>query len=311
MRVICLRRRPGQGACAISMVSIIILAAVSYGAIVSAAYVFQRHLLYFPTRSTLRPAEWDAADLKTVTLETADGLRLTAWYHPPQPLTGSEPHRGIVFTYFHGNASHIGRSATKLRPLLAAGHGLLLVEYRGYAGNPGRPSEAGLYADGHAALRFLAQAGIDRNRIVLYGESLGSGVAAHLAAEVPDIGAVVLEAPFTSIPDAAAHHYFWLPVHALAHESYQNIDKIPRITAPLLILHGERDGVVPVRHGHRLYEAATEPKRLVLVAEGRHSDLHAYGGLDHILAFVRTYLPENYMARGLPKPSVGTQVTDD
>lgn len=262
------------------MVSILILGALGYGTLVGAAYVFQRNLLYFPQRTAPQPNDWGAADMQVVALHTADGLTLRAWYRAPANRDS------FVFTHFHGNASHIGSSAWKLCPLMTAGHGLLLPEYRGYSGNPGRPSEEGLYADGRAALAFLAHSGITARRIVLYGESLGTGVVVQLATETEDLAAIILEAPFTSVPDAGARHYFWLPVHALSQDRYENLKKMDQVTAPLLILHGERDRIVPAAHGRRLHQAAGAPKRLVLLPDARHNDLHLHGNLVHILRFV-------------------------
>jgi len=276
-----LGRLPVKKRCVKSMLSIIMITAVGYGVVVASAYLLQRHLLYFPTRTTPTPDAWDAEDMQVVAFGTADGVRLSAWYRPP------EQEHGAVVVYFHGNASHIGSQAFKARPLIAAGHGVLLVEYRGYAGNPGQPTEAGLYHDGRAALSYLREIGIRDKQMILYGESLGSGIAVQLASEFATLGGLILEAPFTSIPDAAARHYFWLPVYSLTQDRYESLKKIGAVRAPLLILHGERDGVVPLTHGRHLYQAAQEPKDLVVFPRGRHSDLHEHGSLDHILAFIR------------------------
>jgi len=253
------------------MINVVIFAALLYGGLTGVLYLAQRHIMYYPDTATPRPERYGLADMRAVTLETGDGLSLLAWYR-----RAGEGRPSLV--YFTGNAGHIGDRAFKVRPYLDAGLGVLLVGYRGYGGNPGRPTERGLYADGRAALAFLEGEGVAPARIVLYGESLGSGVAVELAAEravSAPLGALVLEAPFTSIADAAATHYPVFPVRWLVKDRFDNKAKIARIEAPLLIVHGENDRVVPLRLGKELFAAAAEPK------EGRwfkglgHNDLYS------------------------------------
>ena len=174
-------------------------------------------------------------------MTTADGLSLFSWYLPPR---AGRP----VIAHFHGNGGHIGYRAERLRRFAGEGYGVLLAEYRGYAGNPGTPCEAGLYADAEAALAFLVAQKIAPSQLVLWGELLGSGVAIYLAAQRPVAG-VILEAPFTSVAAAAQHHYAFLPAVALVRDRFDSLSRIGRIGAPLLVMHGERDMIVPVRHG--------------------------------------------------------------
>ncbi|MGF1640179.1 MAG: alpha/beta hydrolase, partial [Rhodospirillales bacterium] len=172
-------------------VAIVGLVAAGYVVVVGAMFAFQRSMLYLPSTTTPLPATSGVPEMRPVGLVTADGLDLVAWYRP-----AAEGHPTIV--YFHGNGGHIGHRGSKVRPYLDAGYGLLLVSYRGYGGNPGRPSEEGLYRDGRAALAFLGTHGVPPARTVLYGESLGTGVAVHIAAEraraMQPVGALVLEA---------------------------------------------------------------------------------------------------------------------
>jgi uncharacterized protein len=168
-----------------------------------------------------------------------------------------------------------------------AGLGVLLLEYRGYGGNPGAPSETGLYTDAAAALDFLLQhKGVPVNRLVIYGESLGSGVAVHMAAG-REIGALILEAPFTRLADAASYHYPYVPVSVLLRDRFDSLSAIGRIRAPILILHGKRDRVVPVRFGHALLAAAPEPKEGWFSPEASHEDLARHGALDAVFDFIR------------------------
>ncbi|MCZ6744957.1 MAG: alpha/beta hydrolase [Alphaproteobacteria bacterium] len=253
---------------------------ITYGALVGALSVFQRHLMYFPATDKPSPADFGVPEMDEVSLKTKDGLDLLAWYRAPQ--SDALP----VILYFHGNAGHIGYRAGKVRPYIDAGFGVLLVSYRGYAGNPGRPTEEGLYQDGRAAVAFVAGKGIPARRTVFYGESLGSGVAVQLATEGTP-GAVVLEAPFTSTADIAAKHYPFVPVRYLVWDRFDSMDKIAGVQAPLLFLHGERDRIVPVRYGRKLFEAASEPKSARYFAEAGHNDLYTHGAAGEVIDFLR------------------------
>jgi fermentation-respiration switch protein FrsA (DUF1100 family) len=165
------------------------------------------------------------------------------------------------------------------------GLGVLLLEYRGYGGNPGAPTEAGLYADADAALDFLSQDGIPASRLVIYGESLGSGVAVHMAAE-RELAALILEAPFTRLADAASYHYSFVPVSVLLRDRFDSLSAIGKIRAPILILHGERDRVIPVRFGRALLAAAPEPKEGWFSPDAGHEDLARFGALDAVFDFI-------------------------
>ncbi len=253
-------------------------ALTAYGGIVGGLFVFQRRLLYHP--DTTPPALADLAGLGVcaVKLTTADGLALSSWYLPPR---SGRP----VIAYFHGNGGHIGYRSDRLHRFAPEGYGVLMAEYRGYGGNPGEPCETGLFADGEAALTFLAAAGVGPDRIVLWGESLGTGVAVHLAAGHPVAG-LILEAPFTSVAAAAQRHYPYVPAVLLVRDRFDSLSRIERVAAPLLVLHGERDRIVPFRHGRKLYEAAVAPKESWFSAEAGHEDLPRFGGLDAAISFI-------------------------
>jgi fermentation-respiration switch protein FrsA (DUF1100 family) len=260
-----------------------------YGGVVGGLYVFQRRLLYHP-RPT-RPALNDLALLgvREIELTTKDGLTLFSWYLPP-------PAGRPVIAYFHGNGGNIGYRAERLRRFAAAGYGVLLAEYRGYGGNPGEPCERGLFADAEAALDFLTASGISSEHVVLWGESLGSGVAVHLAA-TRAIGGVVLEAPFTSVAACAQRHYPFVPAAWLVHDRFDSLSRIAQVTAPLLILHGERDMVVPVHHGRALLKAATAPSEGWFSPFASHENLAEHGALDVAMSFI-----ERRVYRGIVEP---------
>lgn len=243
------------------IVKFCIVALAAYGAVTAVVYFTQRSLLYFPPGPNPPPPP----GLQKVRTHTEDGLILTHWYRPPAP-------GAAVVVMFHGNASSIARSAAQLLPLLPEGQGAFLAEYRGYGGNPGRPTEETLIADGRAVLRWLAAQDIEPQRIVLYGQSLGSGVAVPLAAG-NGIAGLILEAPFSSVADVAQSLYWFLPVRWLIQDRWNSQAVIGKVRAPLLIVHGEQDRVIPIRFGRKLFAAAREPKLFAAIPSAGHNDL--------------------------------------
>ena len=260
------------------------LGLLGYGLLLGALFLWQRQLLYLPSRETPSPAAAGVPEMQPVTLRTQDGLTLGAWFRPP--AVGMP-----TLVYLHGNGGHIGHRGGRVRPYLDAGFGVLLVEYRGYGGNPGTPDEAGLYEDGRAALAFLRQKRVPPRDTVLFGESLGTVVATQLAVDLAEAGtparALVLEAPPSSILDAAAYHYPYVPVRWLMKDCFETIERIGQVKTPLLIVHGERDTVVPVEQGRALFAAAAEPKRATWLADAGHEDLVEHGLPDLVIAFLR------------------------
>jgi len=252
--------------------------AAAYALVVGALALGQRRLIYLPFGEAGEPGAAGLPGVARVTVRTADGLALAAWWRPALP---GQP----TILYLHGNAGSLALRAPKVRPYLDAGYGLLLLAWRGFSGNPGRPSEAGLIADGRAALAFLARQGIATADLVLYGESIGASVAVELAL-ADRFRALVLEAPMTSLPELAQRHFPWAPARWLVRDRYDSLAKIARIQAPLLIVHGERDEVVPVAMGRRLLEAAPEPKQGVFPPFARHNDLAEHGLSAAVLRFL-------------------------
>lgn len=258
-------------------------AVLIYLLVVGALYVFQRRMMYIPFGGVPDPVAAGVPEMRPVALQTQDGLRLLAWWRPAR-----EPARPVL-VYFHGNAGHLGLRGHKLRPFLDAGLGVLLLAYRGYSGNPGRPTEEGLYKDARAALAFVRAAGVPPQRTALYGESLGTGVAVQMATEQP-VAAVILEAPFSAIADIASAHYPFLPVRLLLKDRFDSASKIGRVGAPVLIFAGGRDRIVPPRFARRLYDAAREPKEFRILPEATHLDFYEYGAPRHVLDFLERHL---------------------
>jgi fermentation-respiration switch protein FrsA (DUF1100 family) len=251
---------------------------IAYLLVLACLYVFQRQLLYFPDRSRPEHGHFAELGVREVWLTTKDGLSLLSWYLPPRE---GRP----VILYFHGNGGNIGHRAHPMRRFGDEGYGVLLVGYRGYGGNPGSPSEAGFYADAQAAVDFLEHEGIGTDRLVLYGESLGSGVAVEMAARRP-VGALVLESPYTSIAALAQYHYPYVPASLLIWDRFDAVSQIDALKAPVLILIGGRDIIVPPRFSQALYDAAPEPKEVWFAPEGGHEDLERFGSLDRVVAFI-------------------------
>ena len=257
--------------------SLIILAILAYGGVLALMYVFQRSLMYFPDRARTPPAAAGLPQAEEVVLKSSDGESLIAWYVPPQ---GSKP----LAIYFHGNGGALNLRADRFRWLTTDGFGLLGLSYRGYGGSSGKPSESGLLLDAMAAYDFAA-ARFPAGRIVLWGESLGTGVAVALAVERP-IGGLILDAPFTSAADIGAAAFPFAPVRWFMKDPFRSDERIARVKVPLLVLHGEKDQVVAIKYGEGLFNLANEPKRMVRFPLGGHVDLDDHGAPDAVRAFL-------------------------
>jgi uncharacterized protein len=258
------------------------IAVGGYGALIGALFLFQRRLLFRPRPTRPELGELAALGVREVAVTTRDGLGLVSWYRPP-------PSGRPVILYFHGNGGHIGYRAERLRRFVDAGLGVLLLEYRGYGGNSGAPSEHGLYADAEAAIEFLERQEIAPERLVLWGESLGAAVAVDLAAR-REAAAVVLEAPFTSLAAVARLHYPFVPVAMLIRDRFDSLSRIGRIKSPLLVMHGGRDRVVPIRFGRALFDAAQPPKEGWFEPRAAHETLAAFGAVEAAIAFIERWV---------------------
>jgi fermentation-respiration switch protein FrsA (DUF1100 family) len=248
-----------------------------YVGLVALLYVVQRALMYFPDATRVAPAAAGLSAAEEVLLDTPDGERVIAWHLPPR---ADRP----VVLYLHGNGGALSHRAERFRALTADGTGLVAIDYRGFGGSTGNPTEPGLVIDAETAYGFAA-ARYPAARIAVWGESLGTAVAVALAAERP-IGHLVLEAPFTSAVDVAARRYPFVPVSWLMKDQFRSDLRIAAVAAPLLVLHGARDTIVPIEFGERLFALAHEPKRFVRFPGGEHEGLDRLGAL----AAVKTFL---------------------
>ena len=261
----------------LALVSTTIIALCAYIALTAVVYVAQRSLMYFPDTAHVLPAAAGLPEAEEVPLTAADGVRIAAWHVPPRD---GKP----VILYFHGNGGALRFRVTRFRQLIADGIGLVALEYRGYGGSGGSPNEQGLIADAQAAYHFAA-AHYPPQQLVLWGESLGAGVAIAVGAERP-VGRVILEAPFTSAVALGARHYWYLPVRLLMKDQFRSDLRIGKVKAPVMIMHGVNDRVVPYAMGEQLFELANKPKHFVRFLDGGHEDLDDNGGLDAVPRFL-------------------------
>jgi uncharacterized protein len=249
-----------------------------YLTICAAAYFGNRMFMYFPDQTRILPAEAGLNGVEEIEFTAADTTKLVAWYAPSRD---GKP----TILYFHGNAANAANRVPKIAMMLESGFGVFYLNNRGYGGSGGSPTEARNVADAIAAYDELKGLGVRADEIVACGESLGSGQAVGLAAKQP-ISSVVLEAPLTSTIDVARPIYFWLPLSLLITDQYNLEHGIGAVTAPLLILHGEQDEVIPVEMGRRVFRAANKPKRIETFPQGRHNDLFDHGAWEKMRDFL-------------------------
>lgn len=240
-------------------------------------YFAQRSMMYFPETIHTSPAQAGLPEAEEIALTASDGVHIVGWHVPPRD---GKP----VILYFHGNGGALRYRVQRFHELVKDGIGLVAIEYRGYGGSEGSPSEAGLFADADAAYAFAA-ARYRPEQIVLWGESLGSAVAVYLAAEKP-VGRVILEAPFTSAAAVAALRYWFMPVRLLMKDQFRSDERIQKVAAPILILHGLKDQVVPYAMGEQMFDLIKAKKHIVRFLDGGHEDLDRYGALHAVGRFL-------------------------
>jgi hypothetical protein len=243
--------------------------------------MLEDRFIFFPDPHLVATPAAVGLAYEEVHFTTADGVQLHGWFVPA---------RGAQWTllWFHGNAGNISHRLDNLQRLhQRLGISVFLFDYRQYGRSQGKISESGTYVDADAALQTLQQRmDIDPAAILLFGRSLGSAVAVDLARRAPS-RALILESPFTSVPDMAAAVFPWLPIGSWLRTRYDSLGKIPQVTVPLLVLHGDRDDVVPFAHGQRLFAAANEPKTFYTIPGASHNDTYLVGGEPYWQAWER------------------------
>ena len=225
---------------------------IIYFLIIVLTYFFQRNLLYHPNENNYSDDKI-TVNIEKVNIKTSDNINLLGWYHEKN----LKEFKTLIF--FHGNAGSLENRIHKLNHFKDMNVNFLIIAWRGFSGNSGEPSENGLYKDGKSAIDWLIKKGISEQKLILYGESLGTGVAVHLA-QNRNFSGVILETPFTSMIDAAKTFYPYIPVKLLLKDKFENYKKIKNINSPILIMHGEADQIVPFSMGKKLYEIANKPK---------------------------------------------------
>jgi hypothetical protein len=215
-------------------------------------YIFQRKLLYYPNFNSHIKGDGLSHSFENINIKTKDNINLKGWFHLKDP-------KKKTILFFHGNAGTLDNRIYKLNFLGNLDVNFLIIAWRGYSGSSGKPSEFGLYQDAKSALNWLNSKGITEDKIILYGESLGTSVAIEVG-QNKDFAGVILETPFTSMVDVGKTKYPFFPVSLLLKDKYESDKKIKNIKSPILIMHGEVDKIVPFWMGEKIYQLANEPK---------------------------------------------------
>ncbi len=254
-----------------------ILSAI-YLSITVAYYILQRDYLFQPSDIHIAPQALGLEGVCEMQLHTPDGETLIAWYAPPD-------HGQPTLFYLHGNAGALFHRAARVRLYRAYGYGIFLPSYRGFSGSTGHPTEKTIVSDALMAYDRLASFNPAHSRIVIYGESLGTGVAVQVASKRP-ISGLILESPFSSAADVGAYLYPFLPVHWLLKDRFASIDYIRKVKAPMIMIHGKQDHIVPARLGRKLFAAAPAPKQAYFIPGATHYTLYEHGAFEKVRAFL-------------------------
>ena len=256
---------------------LLIIGAVIVAALL-AVWMLQRNLIYHPDPERIAPAAIGLKGVEEVVLQRPQGVNVIAWYARAQD---GQP----TLLYFHGNAGNLAARAERVMLFQQAGYGIFMMSYRGYSGSTGSPTETNNIADALAAYAYLMAENVYAEDIVLYGESLGSGVAVQVAKQ-QDVSGIILDAPYTSLADVGARIYPYLPVRLAIADHYDSLSVITQVNAPLLIVHGTNDFVIAIELVRQLFEAASKPKKFVKLEGAGHSDHYGYGSFYHMRQWI-------------------------
>ena len=225
---------------------------IIYASVLVVLFIFQRNLMYHPNENNYFGDKLEV-EIEKVKITTSDNLNLLGWFH------NKDLKKFKTIVYFHGNAGSLDNRIYKLNYFKNMDVNFLIIAWRGFSGNKGKPSEKGLYEDGKSTIKFLKNLGVTEKDIIIYGESLGTGIATEIA-QNRKFGGLILETPFTSMIEAAKNFYPYIPVGLLLKDKYKNDKKIKNINIPILVMHGEADQIVPFWMGKKIYEIANQPK---------------------------------------------------
>ena len=264
------------------MLYILFIIACGYMLVVASIYALQRHLIYHVDKDIEPPSAYHLEGFSEYFIPTPDHETIQLWYHPAA-------HGFPTIVYYHGNSYTLGDRAGIYNAIAEKGFGILALSYRGYGKSSGSPTEQGLYIDARTTLEYANKnLAISPSHIILYGESLGTGVATQMATEFP-VGGLVLQSPYKSVMERAEEMYDFIPVQYLIKDKYKTIDKIGQVKAPLLIFHGERDKVIPIAHGRAVLAAANDPKEAIFFPDVGHNDFDSKIISEHLLVFAEKY----------------------
>ena len=260
------------------MIKYIFSVIIIYFFIGAILFFFQRKILFNTSGTPKKPKSYDLNNVEEIEIPTSDGLKLLAWYSTPK-------NQNPLLIYFHGNSYDIGERAYRIKKYINEGWGVLLLAWRGYSGNLGKPSEKNLYIDAESALDWLnTNTEVNKKNIIIYGESLGAAVAVEIGRRYK-FKSIILEAPFTSIADIANKRYKIFPVKHLVMDKFDNYSKIDKILSPILVISGKKDEIAPHSHSVKLYSKANEPKDSVFIDEAMHNNLYEFGIEKDVIEF--------------------------
>ena len=235
---------------------------LAYLVIILFVYFYQRNLLYHPSENNYLNDKI-SFNYKEIFIKTDKNIKLKSWF------IEKDLKKFNTILLFHGNAGNLFNRVYKLNELNKLDLNILIISWRGFSGNKGKPTEKNLYHDGKSAVKWLKAQGLENKNIILYGESLGTGIAAELASK-NNFGGIILESPFTSMAETAKIYYPYLPVNLLLRDKYDSKSKIIDIKTPILIMHGKKDNIVPQKMGLELFEKANNPKFSYFPEEDDH-----------------------------------------
>ena len=257
-----------------------IAATTIYLILLSLLFIFQRKLQYLPSGKISNISNYSLDGFTQEILTTKDSIDILSWYKKPRSSDNK------IILYFHGNAGNIGDRSSKLATFARDGFGIMAISYRGYFGSEGSPTQKGLMQDAQASLEFLFNKGYKEEDIILFGESLGTGVAMQLATKY-NFAALILESPYSSIVSVAKKSYWFVPVNLLIKDKFESLKVAPKITSPILIIHGTNDKVVAYDEGEKLYRSINSKKKLITVDGAGHLDFSEAFLLKEMQKFLR------------------------
>lgn len=248
-----------------NFLKLLVILLFMYIGICATIYFKQSSLLYFPDKAIEEISAYGLGDAQDLVVKSEDGTNIQLWYK--KPALNKQ-----MILYFHGNSYHLGQRSPKFREMIDLGYGFVAPSYHGFGKSEGTPSKQAILEDARTAVKFLQENGYKTEDVIVIGDSLGSGVAVQMATEYKFKG-VFLITPYTSVADRAQEIYWYIPVHYLVRDNFISSDKIDHINAPLLIVHGTKDDVIPHAHSEKLFELAEEPKKLIIYDGKGHANL--------------------------------------